>query len=590
MLRSDTTARIAWTILVAAAAAVLFLPAVNGSHLNLDDWGFTYGCPFVKDGLSFSNIAKAFASFGYGGIWMPLTSITYMADISLWGRGWMPHHAVNVFLHAVNAALVFNLVAMIVKRFMADKSCPILLSSAIATLFWTCNPERVEAVAWIASRKEELWTLFSLLSLAAWIRRAETGSRTMYFASLGLFILACLSKPTALCLPILALTLEKALPGGGKIRPARYLPFFAVSILTGIAAFATQIHPEGMAQVELYGYPLWWRMLNAAVSSGIYIFHTAVPYGVYTDWRAIPCGWPLWSAVGLPALAIASAIFMAALKFSKDGNLKRILVLCSVWFASSLAPVLGIAGFTGDKALAPRYSYFPAIAFSVAAAFALCAARRKAARAALGCAMLSAAACSAAASTPVLRSFAHDVSLAHRALAFDKDNWRALRTAGRDAATRLGLMDDGIEMVRRSLRIRESQTTMDILLYLLACRGTDADFAEVKRVAGSVAKNPEIDRSGMILDALGTVAMREGNPKSACRFFAASLAAPARSYTREFTLLNFALSLANDGRREDAAAVLGKLSATSSDAIRARAEVALGQIRSGGGRNFEWMP
>ena len=54
---------------------IAFVGAVTDGHLHLDDWGYTYGCAFVKDGFSFANVLHAFRDIGNGGIWMPLTSI-----------------------------------------------------------------------------------------------------------------------------------------------------------------------------------------------------------------------------------------------------------------------------------------------------------------------------------------------------------------------------------------------------------------------------------------------------------------------------------------------------------------------------------
>ena len=77
----------------------------------MDDWGYIYGCPFVKGGLTLDNIVNSFTQFGYDAFWMPLTFITYMADITLLGGGWVVHHTVNLLLHAINVALAYLLLS-----------------------------------------------------------------------------------------------------------------------------------------------------------------------------------------------------------------------------------------------------------------------------------------------------------------------------------------------------------------------------------------------------------------------------------------------------------------------------------------------
>ena len=582
------TAQVVWSAVVFALAFALFAPSITPTHLGLDDWGYTYGCPFVKDGLSLANISAAFSTFGHGGIWMPLTSITYMADIPLFGPGWTAHHAVNVALHAITAALLFNLLVMLLARMLpAGRNAPLAVC-ALAALFWACNPERAEAVAWVASRKEELWSLLALLGLASWIRHLEKGDRLHYFLTLSLFALACLAKPTAVCFPLMAAAVELFV-GGGRFRPARYIPFLAVSAAVGIVAFATQIHPTGMAEVELYAAPFWWRLLNASVATGVYILHAFIPYGVYTDWREIAGGWPLWSAPGLASLAVALAAVAVVLRRATDGRLKRVVIFCALWFAISLLPVLGIFGSTGDKALAPRYTYLPAMAMSLMLAYLISSVGRPRLRLAAMALLALATAVHAAASLPVTRSYENDQTMARRTLSFDADNWRALRTVGRDLATRQGRMDEGIAMIRRSLAIRPSQTTVDTLAYLLACRGAPGDFAEVKRFARAVAAEPKLDSGGMLLDALGTVAMREGEWNKAAQGFSASLAAPQRTYPNLYTMLNLGLSLANAGRSAEAEQVLSRLGTVANRSVLDRAVEALAAIRSGSPCRFEWQ-
>ena len=199
-------AAIAPDVFIFAAVALVFAPAAVETFLNLDDFNYVAGCPFVKDGLSAGNIRAAFRTLGHGGIWMPLTSVTYMADITLFGPGWKPHHVVNVLLHAVNAVLLFRLLVALAPRFAGKVR--VVLPCMAAALLWALNPERSEAVAWVASRKEELWALFALSGLLAWRRHVVCGSAESYSAAFALFVLSCLCKPTAMAFPLLAMAVD----------------------------------------------------------------------------------------------------------------------------------------------------------------------------------------------------------------------------------------------------------------------------------------------------------------------------------------------------------------------------------------------
>ena len=149
-------------------------------------------------------------------------------------------------------------------------------------------------------------------------------------------------------------------------------------------------------------------------------------------------------------------------------------------------------------------------------------------------------------------------------------------------------MDEGIDMLKCSLALRRSQLTADSLAYLLACRGADGDFDEVRRMAKAVRKRPDLDRSGMMHDALGVVEMREGDWDLAAKDFSTSLVAPGRTYTNIHTMLNLGLSLANAGKRADAVLILVKLRGVADRQVRDRALEALDVIKSRRSCRFEW--
>ena len=94
----------------------------------------------------------------------------------------------------------------------------------------------------------------------------------------------------------------------------------------------------------------------------------------------------------------------------------------------------------------------------------------------------------------------------------------------------------------------------------------------------------------MALDALGIAAMREGDDRTAVAMFSASLAAPMRSYSNWHTLLNFALSLANAGRRVEAVENLLKLSSVRDEGVRSRALDALDAVKNHRPGRLEWKP
>ena len=218
--------------------------------LRFDDQDYTFLCPFVKDGLSWANVKAAFTSFRHAAIWMPLTYISYMLDISLFGPGMGAHHLVNAAIHAANSVLFYWLLMGIFRGINSLLLRPKIVI-VLSTLIWALHPMRVEPVAWIAGRKELLCAFFVLLGLLAVVRRIGYGElrienckgdsddgcrvsndrtkdkgqrtkdsrtedkgqrRTFQFSILNsqfsIFlccVAACMSKPTGMCFPFLAM-------------------------------------------------------------------------------------------------------------------------------------------------------------------------------------------------------------------------------------------------------------------------------------------------------------------------------------------------------------------------------------------------
>ena len=161
----ERTSRIACALLLALAVAAVFATGVGDFHLSGDDWGYTVGCPFVKDGVSLANIGRTLTDFTYCAIWMPVTYFTYMLDISLFGGGWTVHLATNVFLHVVTAVVVFVFLLMLVRRLFGLEGAAASVVCLLGALLWALHPMRAEVASYVSSRKEALWTFFALIGL-----------------------------------------------------------------------------------------------------------------------------------------------------------------------------------------------------------------------------------------------------------------------------------------------------------------------------------------------------------------------------------------------------------------------------------------
>ena len=541
----ERTSRIVCALLLALAVAAVFATGVGDFHLSGDDWGYTIGCPFVKDGVSLANIGRALTDFTYCAIWMPVTYFTYMLDISLFGGGWTVHLGANVLLHAVTAVVVFAFLLMLARRLFGLEGSAATAVCLLGALLWALHPMRAEVASYVSSRKEALWTLFALLGLMEWMLFCEKGGRLRYAAVMLCFVLSCMSKPTAVCFPPLAYALKAALERKLLCRVWTVVPMLAVSTAVGLLTIHSQAHPTDMASVDVFGSGLGWRMLNAAVSLGLYVWHTVVPGTIHVDYRAVFNGWPVDGGLGLGLLATCLLATVVGILYARDKSTQILIAFSAAWFVLGLLPTLGVFGYVnGDQAYADRYSYLPNLAFS----FLLLplASRQvrqtverqvveRASRPFFVLVVLALLIGEVIVDVPVIRSFRSDYTAFARTLEKDPDHWRALRIVGNEYCARLGRMDEGVRMLRKSLRLRGSQRTADALAYILALRGASGDDAEVLRLGAPFVANPRRDIHGLMLDALGIVCLRQGKPAQAVKFFQASLKAPAREHALHYT-------------------------------------------------------
>ena len=631
-------------------AAVWFLYSQTGrfEFLRLDDHDYTFRCAFVKDGLSAANVKEAFANPRHAAIWMPATYISYMADITLFGPGMGPHHLVNVALHTLNALLLYALLLALLPRTADAPGGTRAVASAalalLATAFWALHPQRVEAVAWIAGRKELLCALFTLLGLHCWLRpgRRWTLAATLCCA------LACMSKPTAMCFPFLAfavaclndtrndttltLTTDNAPP---KTRPlTAYLPLLALAVATGALAVYSQTHPEGRPELALFTASLPWRLLNAAVSTGLYLFQALVPVGLHLDYRATPGHFPLDGLLGLATLAAAALVFGFILyrawekgRQADDGTgtdaqervppvltVRRLLALL-LFFCAALAPTLGIFGSFGEAARADRFFYLPSLALSFGlGCFVLDLSRtaRRGRRALpsqsvpgpqpdgpdlpdrphpepkrspkTGLPPLPALAALVVlvdfgAAFPLVASYRNDYTAFSRTLACDPDNGRALAHVASEECARFGRIDRGISLYRRSQELRPRDDTAAQLAYTLALRGLSSDYAEIRRLCAKFACDHTLDRKGMALEALGTTAMRQRKWTEAIACLEDSIKAPQRFYSAEDARLRLGACYCNAGRATDAIRVFEPLTQSRRADIAPRARQFLDALK-----------
>ena len=104
--------KIALPLLLPLLVVLLFGRAASFDFLNFDDDLYVTANPVVTQGLTADGVRWALTTTE-GGHWHPLSWLSHMADVSLFGLEPAAHHLGNVLLHTVNAAILLSLVSTV---------------------------------------------------------------------------------------------------------------------------------------------------------------------------------------------------------------------------------------------------------------------------------------------------------------------------------------------------------------------------------------------------------------------------------------------------------------------------------------------
>jgi tetratricopeptide (TPR) repeat protein len=227
-------------------AAVVFGRIVGHDfQANWDDYWFVINNQAVR-GFSLEHLRSAFSSYIIGS-YVPLQTISFMLDYSIWGLAPGGFLLTNVILHAVNGVLVYRLLI----TFHAER-----LLALVGSALFLVHPVQVESVAWISNRKSLLAMLFFLLAWDAYHRyfRGETGRRWWYYtASLMAFSLALLAKSIAVVFPVVLILYETCFPAKGRRLYLRdKIPFVLAAGAIAVVSLVSQSEPGG-ARVPYHG-------------------------------------------------------------------------------------------------------------------------------------------------------------------------------------------------------------------------------------------------------------------------------------------------------------------------------------------------
>lgn len=354
--RTVTTGRASWALVWLIAVTVFSFAGVRwNSFLGWDDSLYVTRNAHVLGGITSRDVAWAFTTYTAAN-WHPITWLSHMLDVELFGLNSGAHHAVNVVLHVVNALLLFAV--------LHRMTGALGRSTFVATLF-AIHPLHVESVAWLAERKDVLSTLFWMLTMAAYVAYVERPSWRRYVLVAAALALGLLSKPMLVTLPFVLLLID-FWPLARHERTSWYrlarekIPLFVLAIAASVTTFLAQ--QSGGAVSRLVFVPVGWRIANAAVSYLRYVGKAMWPTELAALYPFVGPPDPMYvvlSSVALIALTIGAFMLRSRRPY---------LAVGWFWYVGTLVPVIGIVQ-VGAQSIADRYTYIPLIGLFIAAAW-----------------------------------------------------------------------------------------------------------------------------------------------------------------------------------------------------------------------------
>ncbi len=386
-------------LILLAFTVSAYLGVKSCGFIKLDDPDYVTQNPYIKQGLKAETLHWAFTEF-HSSNWHPLTWMSHMTDVELFGLKPAGHHLHNVVLHALNVCLIF----LLLNRLTAA-----LGKSFLVAALFALHPLHVESVAWVAERKDVLSAFFGLLSLLAYVSYAkgisfwsartcprfetrrhvsqsESGdmspqskaaasraldprpcpldfaSSPAYWLSLLFLALGLMSKPMLVTWPFVMLLLDAwpmnrfSMPNLKRLVTQK-IPFLMLAALSSVITMRAQ--SSGRSVVSLEWLPLEARISNSLAAVFDYLAKTFYPVKLAVFYPQ-PSEMP-WQKAAAAAVIIVVCFYLAVRHFKKQPG----LFVGVAWFLGTLVPVIGLVQ-VGMQASADRYTYIPHIGLFIA--------------------------------------------------------------------------------------------------------------------------------------------------------------------------------------------------------------------------------
>jgi tetratricopeptide (TPR) repeat protein len=277
--------------------------------------------------------------------------LTYALDYKMMGLNPFIYHLTNFLFHIVNTLLVF----ILFKKLSSNNYV-----ASIVSILFGIHPLHIESVAWVSERKDVTYAFFYLLALITYIDYRERRNIKLYFITIFIFILSCMSKAMAVSFSVTIIAVDYFLDKKFELKQLKdKIPFLIISLAFGILAIYSQrSQGAGLFIKNVSGvYSITDRFLLANYSFFFYIekliypFHLSVlhPYP-YKINNTLPLIYKLSPIINL----IIFGLVIFSLKFTKK------IMFGFLFFFLNIVQMLQIISI-GSVIASERYTYISAL-------------------------------------------------------------------------------------------------------------------------------------------------------------------------------------------------------------------------------------
>lgn len=333
-----------YLFLALLAGLLIYIPSLTNDFVSFDDDELILENNLVQK-MDVQNIQTCFTSHQMGH-YLPLTTLSYALQYYFFEKSPFSYHLFSLILHLLNGLLLY----FILNALNIDR-----VKVGLIVLIFILHPMNVESVAWISARSNVLFSFFYLVSIYSYLVLKGTRKQILTFL---FFILACLSKSSAVTLPLVLIWIDlykkerfQAVLFYSKIH------FFVGSLFFGLLAmyFATEFGTLNTQKI----FEWFEKPFLSAFALLFYVFKYMIPT-LLSALHLFPnkvANLPVLYYLSLPMLLL---LVFLAVKYVKN----KLIILSVLWFLIHI--FLNLQWITIGKVFAAeRYAYLSYVGLSM---------------------------------------------------------------------------------------------------------------------------------------------------------------------------------------------------------------------------------